>query len=377
MHHQQVRNHGNANSPAEIIYVKDFPPGYRFQPTDYELIVDYLKKKVENEPIPYSKIHEVDIYKYNPKELSEIFSHFGERKWYFFTPRKNGSHPSRAASNGYWKATVGDKAIHHNDKIIGSKKSLVFYEGKPPKAKKTNWLMQEYRVHEPNPKRNSTSDARLNEWVMCRIYNRDGQKDKDGNHDLQPNENSPSIEENLSTVACDYKENLATMACDYNGMGQSNGLMKRLGIDHTHTFPPVFPCLAICNEENHATMACDNIGITQSNEGLMGRSSIDLTSTFPNTFANSNQSGWENSILPPIHTMENGSQKMDLLEDWDFWQDGFHAIGVYGDNKNVESTESIDAAQVEPSSNVNSYIDFNDPIFDDITLDVDNLLATS
>ncbi|KAL3829569.1 hypothetical protein ACJIZ3_018371 [Penstemon smallii] len=363
MHYQEVRNHyGNANSQADIIYVKDFPPGYRFIPTDYELIVDYLKKKVKNEPIPYSKIHEVDIYKYSPKELSELFSHFGEKKWYFFTPRKNGSRPSRAAGNGYWKATVGDKVIRYNDKIVGSKKSLVFYEGKPPKAKKTNWLMQEYRIHEPNPKRNSTSDdARLNEWVMCRIYNRDGQKYKDGDHDLQPNENSPAIEENL-----------ATMACDYIGMGQSNGLMKRLGIDLTQTIPPVFPRLASCNEENHATMACDNIGITQSNER-----SIDLTSTFPNIFANSNQSGWENSIIPSVHTMENGSQKTDLLEDWDFWQEGFHANGVYDDNKNVESTESIDAAQVEPSCNVNSYIDFNDPIFYDITLDVDQLLATS
>ncbi|KAL3812684.1 hypothetical protein ACJIZ3_013952 [Penstemon smallii] len=314
MHHQQVQNHyGNTNSPIEIVYVKDFPPGYRFQPTDDELIVDYLKKKVENEPIPYSKIHEVDIYKHNPKELSENFSPFGEKKWYFFTPRDrkylNGSRPNRAAGHGYWKATVGDKAIYHNDKIVGSKRSLVFYEGKPPKAKKTNWLMQEYMVHEPKPKRNSTSDAKLDNWVLCRIYKRDGKKDKDSDLDRQPN------------------ENFANMACHNNiDMGQSNGLMKRLGIDHT--------------------------------------------STFPNIFANSNQSGWGDSIIPPIYLMESGFEK----ENGDLSREGFHATG--GDEKKDESTESI-TAQFEPPSNVdmNTYIDFNDPIFSDIALDVDQLLV--
>jgi len=90
---------------------------------------------------------------------------FGEREWYFFSPRDrkypNGVRPNRAAASGYWKATGTDKPIHTSNvnntnvqqglgqqqlREIGVKKSLVFYEGRPPKGIKTNWIMHEYRL---------------------------------------------------------------------------------------------------------------------------------------------------------------------------------------------------------------------------------------
>ncbi|KAL6999456.1 hypothetical protein U1Q18_000617 [Sarracenia purpurea var. burkii] len=45
------------------------PPGFRFHPTDEELVVHYLKKKVASAPLPVAIIAEVDLYKFDPWEL--------------------------------------------------------------------------------------------------------------------------------------------------------------------------------------------------------------------------------------------------------------------------------------------------------------------
>lgn len=44
-------------------------PGFRFHPTDEELVSFYLKRKVLQKPLPFELIKKVDIYKYDPWEL--------------------------------------------------------------------------------------------------------------------------------------------------------------------------------------------------------------------------------------------------------------------------------------------------------------------
>ncbi|KAK7337052.1 hypothetical protein VNO77_17610 [Canavalia gladiata] len=151
------------------------PPGFRFHPSDEELIVHYLRNKVTSSPLPASFIAEIDLYKYNPWELPSK-ALFGEDEWYFFTPRDrkypNGVRPNRAAGSGYWKATGTDKPIFTSCgmKSIGVKKALVFYKGRPPKGSKTEWIMHEYRLHDSmisNSKQRGS--MRLDEWVLCRV----------------------------------------------------------------------------------------------------------------------------------------------------------------------------------------------------------------
>ena len=48
------------------------PYGYRFHPTDEELLV-YLKRKIHNLPLPCDIIKEVELYKYDPSELTGLF----------------------------------------------------------------------------------------------------------------------------------------------------------------------------------------------------------------------------------------------------------------------------------------------------------------
>lgn len=92
---------------------------------------------------------------------------FGIKEWYFFTPRDrkypNGSRPNRAAGNGYWKATGADKPVRPtgSTKAVGIKKALVFYSGKAPKGTKTDWIMHEYRLAQPNRSSDKKSSLRV------------------------------------------------------------------------------------------------------------------------------------------------------------------------------------------------------------------------
>lgn len=52
------------------------PPGFRFHPTDEELVVHYLKKKAASAPLPVTIIAEVDLYKFDPWELPSTYFQF-------------------------------------------------------------------------------------------------------------------------------------------------------------------------------------------------------------------------------------------------------------------------------------------------------------
>lgn len=48
------------------------PPGFRFHPTDEELIIYYLKRKINGRQIELEIIPEVDLYKCEPWDLPGI-----------------------------------------------------------------------------------------------------------------------------------------------------------------------------------------------------------------------------------------------------------------------------------------------------------------
>ncbi|KAH0453846.1 hypothetical protein IEQ34_018170 [Dendrobium chrysotoxum] len=162
---------------GEELLSSQFPPGFRFHPTDQELITQYLWKKVTASlPADWAIIADIDLYKYNPWDLPEK-ALFGQGEWFFFSPRErkypNGVRPNRAAASGYWKATGTDKPIlSAGVQCIGVKKALVFYKGRPPRGTKTDWVMQEYRLLDsmaPTQTQKQKSSMRLDDWVLCRV----------------------------------------------------------------------------------------------------------------------------------------------------------------------------------------------------------------
>ncbi|XP_024310305.1 NAC domain-containing protein 67-like [Brachypodium distachyon] len=147
------------STPTVRVY--KLPPGFQFHPTDDELILHYLRNRAASVPCPVPIIADVDIYKFDPWDLPCQAVH-GEQEWYFFSPRDrkypNWIRPNRAAGSGYWKATGKDKPIHDcaTGEPVGIKKGLVFYTGRPPMGRRTDWIMHEYRLA-------------LDDWVLCRI----------------------------------------------------------------------------------------------------------------------------------------------------------------------------------------------------------------
>ncbi|XP_078181766.1 NAC domain-containing protein 48-like [Carex rostrata] len=156
------------------------PPGFRFHPTDEELVTHYLCRKCASMSISVPIIAEIDLYKFDPWQLPEL-ALYGEKEWYFFSPRDrkypNGSRPNRAAGSGYWKATGADKPVG-SPRPVAIKKALVFYAGKAPKGEKTNWIMHEYRLADVDRSARKKNSLRLDDWVLCRIYNKKGGSDK-------------------------------------------------------------------------------------------------------------------------------------------------------------------------------------------------------
>ncbi|XP_049372811.1 transcription factor JUNGBRUNNEN 1-like isoform X1 [Solanum verrucosum] len=144
-------------------------PGFRFHPTDEELVGFYLRRKVENKRINMEVIKHIDIYKYDPWDLP-----IEDKEMYYFCMRgrkyKNSVRPNRVTKSGFWKATGIDKPVYSSTTqciIIGLKKCLVYYRGSAGKGTKTDWMMHEFRLP---PTSNANHQAEV--WTLCRIFKR-------------------------------------------------------------------------------------------------------------------------------------------------------------------------------------------------------------
>lgn len=161
----------------EMTMMIKLPPGFRFHPTDEELVVQYLRRKALSYPLPAAVIPEIDLLKFNPWDLP---GGIGEDK-YFFTQNEakymTGSRSNRATTRGYWKATGKEKQIvtgnvrgNNNSVVVGLKKVLVFYHGRPPRGARTDWVMHEYRLANCAADLKNSTFINSNGWVLCRIF---------------------------------------------------------------------------------------------------------------------------------------------------------------------------------------------------------------
>ncbi|KAJ6686329.1 putative proteinC DOMAIN-CONTAINING PROTEIN 82-RELATED [Salix purpurea] len=148
------------------------PVGYRFRPTDEELVTNYLKPKLLGDGLEdLLIIAVVNVCKHEPWDLpvkSEIKSE--DSVWYFFCPRdlkySNSRRSNRRTKAGFWKPTGKTIQVKakHNKKVIGTKKTLVFYKSASPKPERTGWI-----IHEYDEFISGSSLSNLGEYVLCKL----------------------------------------------------------------------------------------------------------------------------------------------------------------------------------------------------------------
>ncbi|CAE6075374.1 unnamed protein product [Arabidopsis arenosa] len=167
----------NLSPPSTIAYI--LPPGFKFVPSDEQIIFCYLKPYLDGNKnvlldVP---IHLVNIYESNPQQLSVEFDKGNDKEWFIITERNKvdqGLSQTKRVGNGgirqkrgdtkggYWHATVGAQEINVGD-IVGYKTAFAYYVREQSADVKTDWLMLEYSLHH-------TCHNNDKDYTLCKIY---------------------------------------------------------------------------------------------------------------------------------------------------------------------------------------------------------------
>ncbi|KAF8044206.1 hypothetical protein BT93_A2250 [Corymbia citriodora subsp. variegata] len=162
--------------------MEDFPPGFRFFPTEEELVSFYLRNKLEGTSQDLHKLIQrvipvLDIYEFSPSDLPQFAGDLcraDPEQWFFFIPRQEseyrGGRPRRLTTTGYWKATGSPGFVYSSNRIVGEKRTMVFYTGRAPNGVKTEWKMNEYKAIEGEATSPQEIPVAAQEFSVCRVY---------------------------------------------------------------------------------------------------------------------------------------------------------------------------------------------------------------
>ncbi|CAA0832184.1 NAC domain containing protein 74 [Striga hermonthica] len=203
---------------------ESLPPGFRFYPSDEELICHYLYKKIANEEAVRGTLVEIDLHVCEPWQLPDV-AKLNSNEWYFFSFRDRkyatGFRTNRATTSGYWKATGKDRVVldPKTHAIVGMRKTLVFYKNRAPNGIKTGWIMHEFRLENPHlpPKE---------DWVLCRVF-----------HKSRGDLNSPTICNELY-----QQSNISSLGLSSTQVGPTNLLSHDEMNDDDDKYKPLVPC---------------------------------------------------------------------------------------------------------------------------------------
>ncbi|QCE02467.1 hypothetical protein DEO72_LG8g479 [Vigna unguiculata] len=167
-----------------IVSILDHVPvGFRFRPTDEELVNYYLKHKLLGDDFSVQVIPEIDLCRVEPWDVpAKSVIKSDDPEWFFFSSvdykYSNSKRVNRTTEHGFWKATGNDRKIRigGTNNVIGTKKTLVFHEGRVPRGAKTNWVIHEYHAltsHESQVVLQKT-------FVLCRLMKKFEKKNEGG-----------------------------------------------------------------------------------------------------------------------------------------------------------------------------------------------------
>ncbi|KAL6183031.1 hypothetical protein ACLB2K_044442 [Fragaria x ananassa] len=159
---------------GEVVMSSDLllPVGFRFMPTDEELVRYYLMNKACFRVVPVADaIQEIDatrFYSNHPKNLVFYFNNAvtfsnGEREWFFFIHEDDENYSGSCRSHaqrrrnvrevgngiGFWKPSGSENPIYSKDgNVFATKIFLTYFSGSchSKKPKRTHWKMVEYHL---------------------------------------------------------------------------------------------------------------------------------------------------------------------------------------------------------------------------------------
>ncbi|XP_065864198.1 NAC domain-containing protein 4-like [Euphorbia lathyris] len=196
--------------------------GYRFHPTDDELLTYFLKPKMLSRVDYRPPIPEIKVCDYEPWDLPALINNNSDdRVWYFFCPRDykylRSRRSNRTTEAGYWKPTGKPrKVLNKRKEQIGTKKSLVFYIKERRKAIRTRWIMHEYECA-----LNATM-ATSGDFVLCKLKSKADEKMNEGQPDhmvIESDLENQNLNEITVNSSCDEHESSVHISSgfdDYN-----------------------------------------------------------------------------------------------------------------------------------------------------------------
>ncbi|WCJ43468.1 NAC domain containing protein 6 [Euphorbia peplus] len=213
--------------------------GYRFHPTDDELLTHFLQPKMLHSMDYQPPIPEVKVCDYEPWDLPALIStNSNDQVWYFFCPRDykylRSRRSNRTTEAGYWKPTGKHrKVLNKHKQQIGNKKSLVFYIKEQPKPIRTRWIIHEYE-NAPNSSMATTGD-----FVLCKLKSKADEKirkrktpaDMVLGSDIE-NQNLNEITVNSSCYEHESNDKLKTKANKETGEGKPIDLVLESDIEN-------------------------------------------------------------------------------------------------------------------------------------------------
>ncbi|BFG14351.1 hypothetical protein CerSpe_006250 [Prunus speciosa] len=169
--------------------------GFRFRPTDQEIIGSFLYKMVvEKKPLtsmpPYNKVfHKCNLFG-NKREPSEIWRDYGgdqlkDQDLYFVSElQRNGSRIQRKTGLGTWSETetyrnVKDEINGKSNLDVVGRKRKFRYENGNTSEDHAGWLLDEYSLFKKACKNGTSSNCYDFDVVICRLR-RKGNMDKSG-----------------------------------------------------------------------------------------------------------------------------------------------------------------------------------------------------
>lgn len=171
--------------------------------TDEGIFTSILNFK-SGSPLPSNVISDVNPYQYSPSDLPADL-------WYFCSCIK------KDAKYGFWLETGDACEMVSNSNILGSRTTLRYYEGQAPHGRKTDWVMQEYRITE------KFKDNLKDHRALCRVFLADDNTPFSG-HNIANIDVKTSINLEPKTVShVNTREHISTSELLEKTMGNNTG----------------------------------------------------------------------------------------------------------------------------------------------------------